>query len=58
MQLTDLMVLCTKLQTQVIDIEKAKDAQAKEICCFEEKDPEIGTEENVKTYRFEETQEI
>ncbi|GJV93873.1 putative ribonuclease H-like domain-containing protein [Tanacetum coccineum] len=35
----------------VIDIEKAKDAQAKEICCFEEKDPEIGTEENVKTYR-------
>ncbi|GKB37296.1 hypothetical protein Tco_0882238 [Tanacetum coccineum] len=31
MQLTDLMVLCTKLQTQVLDLEKAKDAQAKEI---------------------------
>ncbi|GKE14575.1 hypothetical protein Tco_1422152, partial [Tanacetum coccineum] len=30
MQLTDLMVLCTKLQTQVLDLEKAKDAQAKE----------------------------
>ncbi|GJT05484.1 hypothetical protein Tco_0839946 [Tanacetum coccineum] len=27
MQLTDLMVLCTKLQTQVLDLEKAKDAQ-------------------------------
>ncbi|GKA12931.1 hypothetical protein Tco_0692477 [Tanacetum coccineum] len=31
MQLTDLMVLCTKLQTQDLDLEKAKDAQAKEI---------------------------
>ncbi|GJZ31017.1 hypothetical protein Tco_0576064, partial [Tanacetum coccineum] len=31
MQLTNLMVLCTKLQTQVLDLEKAKDAQAKEI---------------------------
>ncbi|GJZ72669.1 hypothetical protein Tco_0636815, partial [Tanacetum coccineum] len=31
MQLNDLMVLCTKLQTQVLDLEKAKDAQAKEI---------------------------
>ncbi|GKB19157.1 hypothetical protein Tco_0853080, partial [Tanacetum coccineum] len=31
MQLTDLMVLCTKLQTQVLDLEKAKDAQVKEI---------------------------
>ncbi|GKF06723.1 hypothetical protein Tco_0037391, partial [Tanacetum coccineum] len=31
MQLTDLMVLCTKLQTPVLDLEKAKDAQANEI---------------------------
>ncbi|GJV75444.1 putative ribonuclease H-like domain-containing protein, partial [Tanacetum coccineum] len=31
MKLTDLMVLCTKLQTQVLDLQKAKDAQAKEI---------------------------
>ncbi|GJV47533.1 hypothetical protein Tco_1437745 [Tanacetum coccineum] len=30
-KLTDLMVLCTKLQTQVLDLQKAKDAQAKEI---------------------------
>ncbi|GKA32776.1 putative ribonuclease H-like domain-containing protein [Tanacetum coccineum] len=31
MQLNDLMVLCTKLQTQFLDLEKAKDAQAKKI---------------------------
>ncbi|GKC03081.1 hypothetical protein Tco_0994691 [Tanacetum coccineum] len=31
MLLNDLMVLCTKLQAQVLDLEKAKDAQAKEI---------------------------
>ncbi|GJT25578.1 hypothetical protein Tco_0895515 [Tanacetum coccineum] len=31
MQLNELMVLCTKLQTHVLDLEKAKDAQAKEI---------------------------
>ncbi|GJU60758.1 putative ribonuclease H-like domain-containing protein [Tanacetum coccineum] len=31
MKLTDLMVLCTKLQTRVLDLQKAKDAQAKEI---------------------------
>ncbi|GJS98475.1 hypothetical protein Tco_0819645 [Tanacetum coccineum] len=31
MQLNDLIVLFTKLQTQVLDLEKAKDAQAKEI---------------------------
>ncbi|GKF74120.1 hypothetical protein Tco_0220452, partial [Tanacetum coccineum] len=28
LQLTDLTVLCTKLQTQVLDLEKSKDAQA------------------------------
>ncbi|GJU57320.1 hypothetical protein Tco_1235086 [Tanacetum coccineum] len=31
MQLNELMVLCTKLQTYVLDLEKAKNAQAKEI---------------------------
>ncbi|GKE62540.1 hypothetical protein Tco_1512907 [Tanacetum coccineum] len=31
MQLSDLMLLCTNLQKQVLDLEKAKDAQAKEI---------------------------
>ncbi|GKD02501.1 hypothetical protein Tco_1177475, partial [Tanacetum coccineum] len=31
LQLSKLMILCTNLQKQVLDIEKAKDAQAKEI---------------------------
>ncbi|GJS73041.1 hypothetical protein Tco_0705882 [Tanacetum coccineum] len=31
MQITELMILCTNLQKQVLDLEKAKDAQAKEI---------------------------
>ncbi|GKA96145.1 hypothetical protein Tco_0818240 [Tanacetum coccineum] len=31
MQLTELMILCTNLQKQVLDLKKAKDAQAKEI---------------------------
>ncbi|GJW03839.1 hypothetical protein Tco_1562695 [Tanacetum coccineum] len=31
MQLTELMILCTNLQKQVLDLEKVKDAQAKEI---------------------------
>ncbi|GJT15458.1 putative ribonuclease H-like domain-containing protein [Tanacetum coccineum] len=31
MKLTDLMVLCTKLQTQVLDLQKVKDTQAKKI---------------------------
>ncbi|GJR17324.1 hypothetical protein Tco_0965851 [Tanacetum coccineum] len=31
MQLTELMILCTNLQKQVLDLEKAKDTQAKEI---------------------------
>ncbi|GKF20016.1 hypothetical protein Tco_0068654, partial [Tanacetum coccineum] len=31
MQLSELMILCTNLQKHVLDLEKAKDAQAKEI---------------------------
>ncbi|GJU16639.1 hypothetical protein Tco_1144605 [Tanacetum coccineum] len=37
MQLTDLMVLCTKLQTHVLDLQKAKDAQAKEIAALKKR---------------------
>ncbi|GJX52409.1 hypothetical protein Tco_0280778 [Tanacetum coccineum] len=37
MQLTDLMVLCTKLQTQVLDLQKAKDAQANEIAALKKR---------------------
>ncbi|GKD85540.1 hypothetical protein Tco_1356694 [Tanacetum coccineum] len=31
MQQSELMILCTNLQTQVLDLEKAKDVQAKEL---------------------------
>ncbi|GJS11430.1 hypothetical protein Tco_0368226 [Tanacetum coccineum] len=37
MQLTDLMILCTKLQTQVLNLQKAKDAQAKEITALKKR---------------------
>ncbi|GJR66840.1 hypothetical protein Tco_0012905 [Tanacetum coccineum] len=37
MQLTELMVLCTKLQIQVLDLQKAKDAQAKEIAALKKR---------------------
>ncbi|GJY66409.1 hypothetical protein Tco_0468647 [Tanacetum coccineum] len=37
MQLTDLMVLCTKLQTQVLDLQTAKDAQAKDIAALKKR---------------------
>ncbi|GKB70856.1 hypothetical protein Tco_0932268 [Tanacetum coccineum] len=37
MKLTDLMVLCTKLQKQVLDLQKAKDAQAKEIAALKKR---------------------
>ncbi|GKA22606.1 putative ribonuclease H-like domain-containing protein [Tanacetum coccineum] len=37
MQLTDLMVLCTKLKTQVLNLPKAKDAQAKEIAALQKR---------------------
>ncbi|GJV23288.1 hypothetical protein Tco_1375983 [Tanacetum coccineum] len=37
MQLTELMVLCTKLQTQVLDLQKAKDAQAQEIAALKKR---------------------
>ncbi|GKF49971.1 hypothetical protein Tco_0143222, partial [Tanacetum coccineum] len=37
LQLTDLMVLCTKLQTRVVDLQKAKDTQAKEITALKKR---------------------
>ncbi|GJS28140.1 putative ribonuclease H-like domain-containing protein [Tanacetum coccineum] len=37
MQLNDLMILCTKLQAQVLDLEKAKDAQVKEIAALKKR---------------------
>ncbi|GKA65786.1 putative ribonuclease H-like domain-containing protein, partial [Tanacetum coccineum] len=46
MQLTDLMVLCTKLQTQVLDLQKAKDAQAKEIAALKKRIQRVESSED------------
>ncbi|GKD05711.1 hypothetical protein Tco_1180685 [Tanacetum coccineum] len=45
MQLTELMISCTNLQKQVLDLEKAKDAQAKEIAASEDKES-LGAQED------------
>ncbi|GJZ51317.1 uncharacterized mitochondrial protein-like protein, partial [Tanacetum coccineum] len=37
MQLIELMVLCTKLQTRVLNLQKSKDAQAKEIAALKKR---------------------
>ncbi|GJX76483.1 putative ribonuclease H-like domain-containing protein [Tanacetum coccineum] len=58
MQLTDLMVLCTKLQTQVLNLEKAKDAQAKEIASLKKRGRSIADiDANVEVTLVDETQE-
>ncbi|GJT31601.1 hypothetical protein Tco_0922020 [Tanacetum coccineum] len=49
MQLNDLMVLCTKLQTQVLDLEKAKDAQAKEIVDLKKRVKRLERKKNSRT---------
>ncbi|GJV45318.1 hypothetical protein Tco_1429854 [Tanacetum coccineum] len=47
MQLSELMLLCTNLQKQVLDLEKAKDAQAKEIAGLKKRDKEsLGAQED------------
>ncbi|GJX88533.1 putative ribonuclease H-like domain-containing protein [Tanacetum coccineum] len=46
MQLTELMVLCTKLQTQVLDLQKAKDAQAKEIAALKKRIQRVESSED------------
>ncbi|GJU73251.1 hypothetical protein Tco_1264656 [Tanacetum coccineum] len=46
MQLTDLMVLCTKLQTQVLNLQKAKDAQAKEIAALKKRIQRVESSED------------
>ncbi|GKD60151.1 hypothetical protein Tco_1297660 [Tanacetum coccineum] len=48
-QLNDLMVLCTKLQTQVLDLEKAKDAQAKEIADLKKRVQRLERKKNSRT---------
>ncbi|GJS51403.1 hypothetical protein Tco_0624765 [Tanacetum coccineum] len=46
MQLTELMILCTNLQKQVLDLEKAKDAQAKEIVGLKKRVQKVDSSED------------
>ncbi|GKE29680.1 hypothetical protein Tco_1445064, partial [Tanacetum coccineum] len=50
MQLTELMILCTNLQKQVLDLEKAKDAQAKEIAGLKKKVQQLERKKEIKNY--------
>ncbi|GKB88564.1 hypothetical protein Tco_0960836 [Tanacetum coccineum] len=55
MQLFELMILCTNLQNQVLDLEKAKDAQAKEIADLKKMVQSLGVHEmypNKEEYEF------
>ncbi|GJU51135.1 putative ribonuclease H-like domain-containing protein [Tanacetum coccineum] len=51
MQLTELMILCSNLQKQVLDLEKAKDAQAKEIVGLRIRVQKLGRKKEIKNYK-------
>ncbi|GJX82927.1 hypothetical protein Tco_0332408 [Tanacetum coccineum] len=54
MQLTKLMILCTNLQKHVLDLEKAKDAQAKEIAGLKKRMIFSGTEKQEQSTNVDE----
>ncbi|GJZ18715.1 hypothetical protein Tco_0554838 [Tanacetum coccineum] len=47
MQQSELMILCTNLQNKVLDLEKAKDTQAKEIADLKKRVQNLGDHEDV-----------
>ncbi|GJX28025.1 hypothetical protein Tco_0236104 [Tanacetum coccineum] len=47
MQLSELMLLCTNLHKQVLDLEKAKDAQAKEIAALKKRRVESSEDKEI-----------
>ncbi|GJW32903.1 putative ribonuclease H-like domain-containing protein [Tanacetum coccineum] len=49
MQLTELIILCTNLQKQVLDLEKARDAQAKEIASIKKRVQELKRKKKSRT---------
>nr|GEV04948.1 hypothetical protein [Tanacetum cinerariifolium] len=51
MQLTELMNLCTNLQKQVLDLEKAKTAQAKEIVDLKKRVKKLERKKKSRTSR-------
>ncbi|GKA40653.1 hypothetical protein Tco_0733246 [Tanacetum coccineum] len=50
MQLTELMILCTNLQKQVLDLEKAKDAQAKKIVGLKKRVQKLERKKKSRTF--------
>ncbi|GKC85418.1 hypothetical protein Tco_1141135, partial [Tanacetum coccineum] len=53
MQLTELMILRTNLQKQVLDLEKAKDAQAKEIVGLKKRVQKLESKKKSRTTRLQ-----
>ncbi|GJR20410.1 hypothetical protein Tco_0968937 [Tanacetum coccineum] len=49
LQLTELMILCTKLQKQVLDLEEAKTAQAKEIASLKKRVKQLEKRKKSRT---------
>ncbi|GKB01343.1 hypothetical protein Tco_0829387 [Tanacetum coccineum] len=50
MQLTELMILCTNLQKHVLDLEKAKDAQAKKIVGLKKRVQKLERKKKSRTF--------
>ncbi|GKE35603.1 hypothetical protein Tco_1454925, partial [Tanacetum coccineum] len=57
MQLSELMLLCTNLQKQVLNLEKAKDAQAKEIAGLKKRVQKLERKKEIKNYRIQKIKE-
>nr|GEU43540.1 retrovirus-related Pol polyprotein from transposon TNT 1-94 [Tanacetum cinerariifolium] len=52
LQLTELMSLCTKLQKQVVDLEKAKTSQAKEISSLKKRVKQLEKRKKSITHKY------
>ncbi|GKB14330.1 hypothetical protein Tco_0848253, partial [Tanacetum coccineum] len=58
MQLLELMILCTNLQIQVLDLEKAKDAQAKEIAALKKWVQKLKRKKKSRTTRLQRLRKV
>ncbi|GKC88240.1 hypothetical protein Tco_1148889, partial [Tanacetum coccineum] len=57
MQLSELMILCTNLQKQVLDLEKEKDAQAKEIVDLKKRVQRLERKKEIKNCKVKKAKE-
>ncbi|GJX53816.1 hypothetical protein Tco_0282185 [Tanacetum coccineum] len=58
MQLSELKILCTNLQKQVLDLEKAKDAQAKEIVGLKKRVQKLERKKKLRTTGFKRLRKV